>query len=289
MSIYRTPQGEAEILALYDCTLNQIPARFEHRMLPTRFGETHVLVTGPADAPPLVIFHGGNMVNPISLRWFAPLLKHYRVYAPDTVGHPGRSAQTRLSVKDDSYGQWVVDLLDGLGLDQPTLIGPSYGGGIILRTAAYAPDRIGRAVLLVPASVGLGSTWRMITEILLPMFLYQRSPSPQRLYKAAKPMFTSEPDQDSLEVTGAVFRHLKLEKEFPRLITADDLKGYKAPTLLLAAEKDIFFPARVIVPRLKAAMPHVVAETLAGSGHYPSDEGIAQINRRILRFLGEGK
>jgi len=285
VSIYRSAQGEAEILALYDRSLERIPASFEHRMLPTRFGQTHVLVTGPADAPPLVIFHGGNVVNGISLRWFAPLMQHYRIYAPDTMGHPGRSAQTRLSVKDNSYGQWVIDLLDSLGLERPTLLGPSYGGGIILRTMAVAPERIGRAVLLVPASAGNGSVWRMLSEILLPMFLYRLAPSPERLYRAARPMFTAEPDQDALDVTGAVFRHVKLEAEFPQLITAAELKRYTAPTLLMAAERDIFFPADVIVPRLKAAIPHLEVEVLAGSGHYPSAAGEARINERIREFL----
>lgn len=289
MTIYRTAQGEAEVLALYDRSLNQIPATFEHRMIPTRFGESHVLVTGPEDAPPLVIFHGGNVVNAISLRWFTPLMSEYRIYAPDTIGHPGRSAQTRLSAGDNSYGEWVVDLLDGLGLDRPAFIGPSYGGGITLRTMVYAPDRVGQAILLMPASVGTGSVWRMMTEILLPMYLYRMSPSPERLLKAAQPMFTEAPDQDGLDVTGAVFRHVKLEAEFPRPITPADLKGFTAPTLLLAAEKDIFFPAHAIVPRLKAAIPHLVAETMAGSCHYPSQEGVTFINRRIRRFLTEGR
>lgn len=77
----------------------------------------------------------------------------------------------------------------------------------------------------------------------------------ERQLKAAQPMFTEQPDQDALDVTGAVFRHLKMEADFPRPITADDLKGYKAPTLLLAAEKDIFFPARVIIPRDRPHQP----------------------------------
>lgn len=93
------------------------------RYIETRFGPTHVLVTGPEEAPPLVIFQGGNVVNPSTLGWFSPLLETFRVYAPDTVGHPGRSAQTRLSPADDSLAHWAVDVFDGLELERPSVLG----------------------------------------------------------------------------------------------------------------------------------------------------------------------
>ena len=92
-------------------------------------------MTGPDAAPPVVVLQGGNFLNPYSLAWMLPGLRERRVYAPDTIGHPGRSAQTRLSPMDHSYGVWIADLLDGLGLDRVPLIGSSYGAGIILRAA----------------------------------------------------------------------------------------------------------------------------------------------------------
>lgn len=49
------------------------------QMVEMRFGDAHILVTGPKDGPPLVIFHGGNSINPLSLAWFVPLTKEYRV------------------------------------------------------------------------------------------------------------------------------------------------------------------------------------------------------------------
>src|SRR5215211_1777665 len=98
-SIYRSSGGEAEILALYDGALTRLGVEYESTKIDTRFGDTHVLVTGPENAPPLVILPGGNFLNPTCLGWFLPLAKEHRVYAPDVVGQPGRSAQTRPSSK----------------------------------------------------------------------------------------------------------------------------------------------------------------------------------------------
>ena len=75
-------------------------------MVPTRFGESHVLVAGPVDAPAVVVFQGGNVVNPLTLTWFASLADQLRIYAPDTIGQPGKSAGTRVSANDSSLGDW---------------------------------------------------------------------------------------------------------------------------------------------------------------------------------------
>jgi len=72
-SIYRSSGGEAEILALYDGALTRLGVEYESTKIDTRFGDTHVLVTGPENAPPLVILPGGTFLNPTCLGWFLPL------------------------------------------------------------------------------------------------------------------------------------------------------------------------------------------------------------------------
>jgi pimeloyl-ACP methyl ester carboxylesterase len=287
-SIYKNADGRAAILRYYDEAVAQIGVPMEDRTVKTRFGDTHLLVAGPEHAPPLVIFHGGNVVNPVSLRWFAPLLQAYRVYAPDTIGHPGKSAETRVSPRDDSYGQWAVDLLDGLGLENVPMIGPSYGGGILLRTAAFAPDRIAKAVLLVPASIAHGPLGPMMTGIVGPMLHYKLFPNRARLARAVMPMFTEAPDERLLDLIHHVYLDVTLEPGMPKTASKAELAGFTAPTLLVAAEKDVFFPANRVIPRAKEIIPNLVrTEVLQGSCHYPSREGIRQINRWIRSFLME--
>lgn len=287
--IYRSTTGERTLKRLYEDLLAELEASFDRRWVDTRFGETHVLVTGPEDAPPLVVFHGGNVVNPISLEWFLPLSDQFRIYAPDTIGHPGFSAQIRLSPRDESYGAWVADLLDGLGLDRVPMIGPSYGGGIVLRTAAYTPERIERAALVVPSGLGTGSLRRMLLEIVLPMLVYRLRPTRARLQRAVQAMF-SEPaadlDETLLDVVGTVFEEVELERSFPKTVTADDLAGFDAPTLLAVAEDDVFFPPDVVIPRARAAVPNLdPVILLEGESHFPSPEARVALRDHLRTFL----
>jgi len=181
-----------------------------------------------------------------------------------------------------------VDVLEGLSIERAAFIGPSYGAGIILRTAAFAPERISKAVLFVPSGIATGSISRTIFKIFIPMLMYQLFPTDKRLLKAVSPMFSGAVDEFTVEVTGAVYLHYKHETKMPRLTTEEELKNYTAPTLVLAGEKDIFFPAEKIIPRAKEIIPNLIAaECLKGEGHFPSIKSLGYINERILRFLKE--
>lgn len=72
-TIYKNPEGEAKVLSLYDNALAELGLEFEEATVNTRFGDTHSIITGPKDAPPLVILQGGNTVSPVTLSWFLPL------------------------------------------------------------------------------------------------------------------------------------------------------------------------------------------------------------------------
>jgi hypothetical protein len=82
-TIYKSAKGKTRILSLYDSFQKSLGIILNDRMVNTRFGETHVLVTGPEQGLPVVMTHGGNSIAPQGLRGLLPLLKQgrYRVWA----------------------------------------------------------------------------------------------------------------------------------------------------------------------------------------------------------------
>ncbi|HUV08422.1 MAG TPA: alpha/beta hydrolase [Spirochaetia bacterium] len=287
VSIYRSPEGQARVLALYDGFLNSLGIAYEDRMLETRFGATHVLVMGPERGEPVVIIHGGNSTNPQGLRDLLPLIEaeRFRLYAPDTIGHPGLSAQVRLSPHDESYGQWLADVLDGLGLERAAFIGGSFGAGIILRLAAYTPERIAKAALFVPSGVVRVPFRSMVFRIGLPYLIFRLSPNRKRLLRAVSWM-GDEMDDDMLALMEALFNHLRMEKKMPRPATVEELEGFRAPVLVIAAEKDALFPGDAVIRRAKEVIPNLVAaECLRGGTHLPSKRDGEYICRRIVAFM----
>ena len=282
--IYRSREGEAELAALYEEALAGLGADCETRTVATSLGETHVILTGPEDAPPLVVLPGGNFLNPLCLSWFLPLAGAFRIYAPDIIGQPGRSARTRPSAKGDGHARWLVDVLDGLGLGRVPLVGISYGAGLVLRLAGLAPGRIAGSVLVSPAGIAAGPIWPMIKETALPMLLYRAFPNRDRLLRAARPILT-DLEEPYVRQLGLVYRHVKLDRELPRAATREELAGYESPTLLFSAENDLFFPAKRVIPRAGEIIPNLETETLPNDRHVPSRRTFARINERTAAFL----
>lgn len=116
----------------------------------TRFGGLAALQWGDADASPLLALHGW-LDNAASFVRLAPLLAgHRRLIALDLPGH-GHSAHLPNGVHRYSnldQVDHVLDFADALKLERFDLLGHSLGAGIASLTAAAAPARVGKLLLI---------------------------------------------------------------------------------------------------------------------------------------------
>ncbi|MDF1503931.1 alpha/beta hydrolase [Roseisolibacter sp. H3M3-2] len=77
------------------------------------------------------------------------------VYAPDVRGHGWSDKPLALAdYAPDALGRWLLAVLDALGLARVVLVGHSMGGGVVVRAALQAPERIVGLVLLAPVGFG---------------------------------------------------------------------------------------------------------------------------------------
>ena len=284
-SIYNCDKGRLSIFNHYEQYLKSFDDEFERAFVNTSFGKTHVLIAGPKEGKPLFIFQGGNCINPMTLSWFKPLVQKYRIYAPDTIGHPGYSEEKRISAKDNSFAKWTAELMDFFNVKKSAFLGPSYGAGIILRLATYMPDRIDCAALVSPAGLKLGSKMEMIQHILIPLLLFKSSSSSKYLEKITDRMSVGCMKEMDRQIIGDIFRYVKLEQEMPKLTVRKELENYFSPTLIIAGEKDIFFPEKEIKKRAEQVIPSLTIFQSFNMGHFPSDDHLERINYVIIDFF----
>ncbi|WP_284036821.1 alpha/beta hydrolase [Neobacillus sp. 114] len=284
-TIYKSDEGKQNILRFYENYLNSFGFEMERAYVGTSFGRTHVLITGPKDGKPLFVYQGGNCINPMTLSWFKPLFEHYRVYAPDTIGHPGYSAENRISAKDDSFAHWISELMTYFGVEKAAFAGPSYGAGILLRLAASMPQKIACSVLICPAGIALGSKFEMITKILVPLIIFKGTKSAVQLQKIADNMSDGFMKEIDKEIIGSIFNYTKLEQDMPKLTEKRELLRYTAPTMVIAGNKDVFFPEKKIGPAAKEIIPNLANYEVFNMGHIPSEEQLVVINEKIKEFL----
>lgn len=283
-TIYKK-DGKRLITQHYDNYLKSFDIDVEQIYIDTSYGKTHVLAAGPPEGKPVFVFQGGNCINPMTLSWFLPLTEKYRVYAPDTIGHPGYSSEGRISARDNSFALWIKELMDHFQIASSAFVGPSYGAGIILRLAAFMPDKIDCSVLVSPAGISLGSKVKMIQKILFPLVLFHGTSSQKLLDKIADTMSDHSMKEMDKRIIGDVFKYIRLEQEMPKLTTREELSDYNAPTLVIAGTKDIFFPESSLNKATKEIIPNLTAFKSYDMGHFPSEEHLVKINQDIAAFL----
>ncbi|MBN2086192.1 MAG: alpha/beta hydrolase [Anaerolineales bacterium] len=286
-SIYRSPESQAAIEAMYDRQVAKLPFPVEDRRVDTRFGRTHLLLAGPKDAPPLVVFHGGNDTNPSTLGWIAPLAREFRIIAPDTIGHPGKSAPVRLPPGGLSYGMWVSDLMEELKLKSAAMMGGSYGAGILLNAMVCIPDRIAKAVLFIPSGFVSMPARVMWGGFILPLIRYTLAPSDRNLELLLGPVFGKYPaDPEAVESSRMTFRHVRIEPNMPKNVSRRELEGRRAPVLVLPGEHDLLFPALAVIRRAREVIPNLTAvETIPDTPHYLTPKAREWLCARARRFL----
>ncbi|MFD0453861.1 alpha/beta fold hydrolase [Rhodococcus aetherivorans] len=90
-TIYTSEAGAREVRRRYRDALRDWPIPAEHVRVPTRQGETFVLVSGPDDAPPVLLLHGSGANATMWRDDIGSWARHFRTYAVDLVGEPGRA------------------------------------------------------------------------------------------------------------------------------------------------------------------------------------------------------
>eukprot|EP00887_Chlorella_sp_A99_P006898 scaffold2.g6898.t1 len=306
-------EGEREVAALYARALSSLPSSAEERWVQTpTYGRAHVMVAGPADGPPLMLWQGAGMPGPYMLLMCSELVLRYRIYAPDTPCHCGRSDPVVLDPAQHEWGTWCVQVMEGLGLLRPGTppplhLGVSMGGCTILDLAAVAPETVRGAALLCPGGLhpalpcprprpfgaaiarrtDYGSrwhAWRLNALLFAPMALYMLWPAPWTAW-AALWFLMDEPGSQDLVTQQLLlaFRRAGGEAGLGRGRVA----GLEAPVLVIAAERDIFGGGAATAERARHVLHDCTAEVIPRARHCASAARMAAACQRVDQFFRE--
>ncbi|MBW0104683.1 alpha/beta fold hydrolase [Pseudonocardia sp. KRD291] len=287
---FADPAREVEFDAAYRELMDRWPIAVTPRTLTSPFGRTHVHIAGAADAPSLVLLHGGGMT---SASWFAvvgPLAERYRVYAVDRIGDAGRSVHEGRPIRSgDDQLVWLSTVLDGIGVDASAaahLCGHSTGAHLALRFALRQPGRVRSVTLLDPPSVfaGLRNSYLVHaapmlvrpTEVRVGRFLdWETAPggldrTVRRLYVQAGAHFPSSPI---------------VPDRRPR---ESDLRSLGVPAHVLLAERSRCHDAAAVAATARRLFADATVDVLPGATHHAMPtENAAGLTGRVRTFLDQ--
>jgi pimeloyl-ACP methyl ester carboxylesterase len=284
--IYKSPEGKVKCLAVYDAALAQWPVPYEQLDVPTRFGSTHVIASGPKDAPPLVLLHGNWATAMMWSPAMAELSRDFRAYAIDQIDDVGKSIPTRIPASRSDYAEWLSDVFDQLGLQRSDVVGLSYGGFLAVNFALHAPDRVKRLILLCPGVPNFGPPTRKYALHGLPLMLFPSHLTGKWLIRG---LSVKGYHSDDLEAEQLIVSAMNLRSRVPfRPVFSDnEFAGLKMPVLLLIGDREVLYDAKSAADRARQLIPHIEAEIITDAGHMLSTDQPEAVMNRMLRFLLE--
>lgn len=288
---YTSADGYRAMMAWYEATLTRISVPYRRAVVPTRFGDTHLITAGSADQSPVVLLHGTNVNALVWRAQIAEFAQHFHVVAPDIIGFAGQSAPVRLPYAGDGYAWWLLDVLNELRIDRVVLIGSSAGGYFALKPAALTPERFAGLVLMNPCGFDHFRVPYTLFELQavtdLVGWFGRRFIATQQTARQMVRLGTSPqtvPDDETVEMALLLVRHYRRYRP-PTPLSSCELRRVTMPVLLLLSEYERFLNIRQVIRRAEQILPRLQTHIIANAGHDMNKEQPAKVMTTILNFL----
>jgi pimeloyl-ACP methyl ester carboxylesterase len=288
---FRSAEAKEEYLSLYEMRSKMWPIVSESRTIETSYGQTFMRISGPTDAPALVLLHGTGCNSLMWVPNIEALSASYKTYALDSIYDYGRSVYTRPFKDSSDFVNWLDELFTSLELGSGiNLMGMSYGGWLTSQYALRHPDRLAKIVLLAPAGTVLPLSAGFMLRVFLCLLPFRRF-SQNLMYWLLEDMAHKDDAsrklvEDSADDMLTAARCFKPRRGvIPTVLEDAELQGIKVPALFLVGENEKIYPAQKAIQRLNQVAPQIKTGIIPNAGHDLPIVQAEMVTRKVLEFL----
>lgn len=226
------------------------------------------------EGEPLLLMHGGLCTIETFFGQTPELAKRFRVILPERRGH-GRTADVDGPITYDAMAADTIAFMRALGIESAHIVGYSDGAIVGVLVAIRRPDLVRRFVSISGNfdCDGLTDEGQAFIESMQPDTFI---PMLADLYAKASP--------DGPEHWPVVFEKMRRMFLNEPKISPAELGSIKAPTLVLAADRDLMTLEHTLA--LFQAIPNAQLCIVPGTTHALLFEKPAVVNMAVLDFLG---
>ncbi|MGH3713160.1 MAG: 4,5:9,10-diseco-3-hydroxy-5,9,17-trioxoandrosta-1(10),2-diene-4-oate hydrolase [Micromonosporaceae bacterium] len=259
---------------------------------------------GPADAPVVVMLHGGGPGASAWSNFGANLPVFAGTFRTILVDQPGFGHSDKPEITDQYFtfsADAVLRLLDAIGVRQAHFVGNSLGGGTAVRFALRHGKRAGRLVLMAPGGLNLSVFSPDPTEGIKQLYAFAAPPGPSRDKLAAflktlvydESLVTDELVEERFRVAAdpaALTAMASMGRSFTRPETFEDgmlwREAYRLRqrVLLVWGREDRANPLDGALVPLKL-IPRAELHVFSRCGHWAQLERFDDFNRLVTGFL----
>lgn len=285
MGIYKSIEAKKNLMQLYETKLASLQVDYRDIYLDTSVGETHIIQSGNSEKPPVAVLHGINAGAPLTLEAMKDLLPNYNLFLIDSIGQTTKSAETRLPPKDNSYGFWLKEVFERMNFNKIPVVAVSFGAFLLQRLLAIAPDKVERAIFIVPGGFTNGKFWPSMKNLSWPLMKFMFSKSDKDLTRFLSAFYRVIGPED-LVFHRNTLTGVKMDYRKPPLVKPQEMACYKGKVFIMVADEDIFFPGKEAIARCQEVFKNYQeAFVLENTRHFPHKETYPLISNKIGEWL----
>jgi len=276
------------------------PSQFVALSYRSTTARAHFRISGPHDAPVLLLLHGSNASLFTWEPWAKRLSDRFRVVSVDLPGHGLTGPVANHDYSAAGMVAFVTAFVDKIGLQKFALAGNSMGGGVAARFAETHPERVNALILVdaagMPGKMGdrIPLAFQLLRQPWLQTVLQHADPKPlvrEGLDKAIvrKSILTEQmidlyTDMALLEgERAATFERFNQVGDNFNFVK-DHVRALKMPVLILWGEEDHLIPVATALV-WNATVPGSKLIIYPATGHIPMEEVADKSAADVRLFL----
>jgi pimeloyl-ACP methyl ester carboxylesterase len=186
LKVYKSENAKQHIYETYDKLVALWGVETQEKDVDTFYGTTHIIECGEISNPPLVLFHGVG--DDSALMWIynaSKLAEHFKIYAIDTIGGPGKSCPNEHYDKSFDEIKWMDEVFHKLKLEKFYLVGVSNGSYMAQHYGIMRPDKTLKIICMAGAVADESSKSPIIRmlRVFLPEALFPTRKNAEKLIK----------------------------------------------------------------------------------------------------------
>lgn len=276
LSKFKTAEARQSVENWVDYFAGKSALNYQKLDVATRFGNTQLLAANheKRELKPLLFIPGARTCG---IFWDANnhlqmLGDEYRIYLLDVVGQPSLSDGNCPRLASDEYGEWLDEVCAKINFDKGCFVGASFGGLLIFKLAAVAPERIEKAVLMNPVGLSyISLAPRTLFYTLLPVYFPTRKNVETFMRKIVFSP-SEKPDGETWKLLADYIeisvRDFEFAGDYPTKLTDEEIVKLQAETHLIVGAADALIPQTKTVERARKLLPNLKSvEILREIGH----------------------
>lgn len=290
MKKYRSEKAGKNIINTYNQLLKEWDVPVEEMDINTQFGTTHVITAGDKKSLPLILFHGVG--DDSALMWIynaKELANHYKIYAIDTIGGPGKSEMGEGYNKEFDDVAWIEEIMKQLNLSKASFVGVSNGGYLVQLFTLMRKEMVEKAIS-ISASVPCGEkngSFKTMMKIFLPEALFPTRRNTVKLIQKlsgdnASVFIENKLIMEHYRWLLKGFNNMAMRYHKVRPFTEEEIASIRDRVVYLVGEEDLF---QKMGGKKALLEHHMKAHFYANAGHGLNHEKADEINKMIISII----